>query len=129
MTAIQPARTSNMSVHDQSTVEPLMSELDRHLFNEGSHNEIYERLGAHFREIDGVSGVNFAVWAPNAKAINVVGDFNDWDGSRHAMRKLVPSGIWELFVPELSTGEIYKFQVTTRWGQQIEKSDPFGFLL
>ncbi len=118
---------ATMTTQDSYAFEPLLSDLDLHLFNEGNHYEIYERLGAHLREIDGVAGVNFAVWAPNAKSISLVGDFNDWDGRRHPMRKQIPSGVWELFVPGISTGEIYKFRVTDCFGQQCEKSDPFGF--
>ena len=116
-----------MTVHDPYAFEPLFSELDLHLFNEGNHDEIYERLGAHVREVNGVVGVNFAVWAPNAKAISLVGDFNDWEGSRNPLRKLVPSGIWEIFIPSMEVGAIYKFRVTDCHGQQIEKSDPYGF--
>ncbi|MCL4158930.1 UNVERIFIED_CONTAM: hypothetical protein GTU68_017293 [Idotea baltica] len=100
--------------------------MDLHLFNEGSHERIYEKLGAHLRTIEGVSGVNFAVWAPNAKAISVVGDFNQWDRRQHPMRKRVPSGVWELFVPNLGEGEVYKFCVTDRWDNEVEKSDPYG---
>ena len=118
---------STMSVHDPYAFPPLLSELDLHLFNEGNHYEIHKKLGAHVREINGVKGVNFAVWAPNAKSISVVGNFNEWDGRRHPMGKQIPSGIWELFLPELGPGEIYKFRVTDCHGQQIEKSDPFGF--
>lgn len=116
-----------MTVHDPYAFEPYLSDLDLHLFNEGSHFEIYDRLGAHRREINGITGVNFAVWAPNAKAISVVGDFNEWDGRRHPMRKRVPSGIWEIFIPDVKVGEIYKFRVTNSYGQQVEKADPFGF--
>ncbi|MDG1875126.1 MAG: 1,4-alpha-glucan branching protein GlgB [Mariniblastus sp.] len=116
-----------MSVHDPYAFEPFLSDLDLHLFNEGNHDEIYKRLGAHRRQINGVDGVNFAVWAPNAESIALVGDFNAWDSRRHPMRKRVPSGVWELFVPDLAVGEIYKFRVTDFYGQQIEKSDPFGF--
>ena len=118
---------TTMSVHDPYAFEPMLSDLDLHLFNEGNHYEIYNRLGAHFREIDGVKGVNFAVWAPNAKGISLVGDFNSWDGRQHPMRKRIPSGVWELFVPGLKAGEIYKYRVTDCQGQQIEKTDPFGF--
>lgn len=116
-----------MTVHDPYAFEPLLSDLDLHLFNEGNHFEIYERLGAHPREINGIVGINFAVWAPNAKAISVVGNFNEWEGRRHPLRKRTPSGIWELFVPDIDVGEIYKFRVTNCYGQQVEKSDPFGF--
>jgi 1,4-alpha-glucan branching enzyme len=118
---------ATMTTQDSYAFEPLLSDLDLHLFNEGNHYEIYEKLGAHQREIDGITGINFAVWAPNASAISVVGDFNDWDGRKHPMRKLIPSGVWELFVPDLPLGEIYKFRVTDCHGHQVEKSDPYGF--
>lgn len=118
---------TTMTEHDPYAFPPYLSDEDLYLFNEGNHYEIYEKLGAHVREINGVTGVNFAVWAPNARAISLVGDFNDWDGRRHPMRKRIPSGIWELFLPDLKPGEIYKFRVTDCYGQQIEKSDPFGF--
>ncbi|QEG22608.1 1,4-alpha-glucan branching protein GlgB [Mariniblastus fucicola] len=116
-----------MSIHDPYAFEPLLSDLDLHLFNEGTHFKIYERLGAHPREIDGIHGINFAVWAPNAQGVSVIGDFNEWDGRRHAMRKQIPSGIWEIFVPELGVDEVYKFRVTDCHGTQVEKSDPFGY--
>ncbi|MEL7496391.1 MAG: 1,4-alpha-glucan branching protein GlgB [Planctomycetota bacterium] len=116
-----------MTVHDPYAFEPLLTDLDLHLFNEGNHDRIYERLGAHRRTIDGVTGVNFAVWAPNAKSISVVGDFNEWDERRHPMRKRIPSGIWELFVPDISDGEIYKFKLVNCFDQAVEKSDPYGF--
>ena len=88
---------NKMSIHDPYAFEPLFSDLDLHLFNEGTHFRIYERLGAHLREIDGVKGVNFAVWAPNAEGLSVIGDFNGWDDRRHPMKKLIPSGVWENF--------------------------------
>jgi len=100
---------NTMSIRDPYAFEPLLTDMDLHLFNEGTHLEIYERLGAHRRTIDGVTGINFAVWAPNAQGICVTGDFNDWDKTSHPMKKRVPSGIWELFVPELGENEIYKF--------------------
>ena len=118
---------NTMTVHDPYAFEPLLTDMDLHLFNEGSHTDIYERLGAHEREINGVHGINFAVWAPNAQAISVVGGFNDWDGRRHPMHKMIPSGIWEIFIPDCKVGEIYKFRVTDCYGQQIEKADPYGF--
>ncbi len=116
-----------MSVHDPYAFEPMLTDLDLHLFNEGNHYEIYDRLGAHARVCDGVSGTNFAVWAPNAQSISIVGDFNQWDDLRNPMRKRIPSGIWELFVPGIEPGEIYKFRITDSNGHQIEKADPFGF--
>jgi 1,4-alpha-glucan branching enzyme len=105
---------------------PVISEFDRHLFNEGSHQEIYEKLGAHLTEIDGIKGVHFAVWAPNAKAASVFGDFNGWDSRRHQMRVLGSSGIWEIFIPGLSEGDVYKFAIKDQNNTILEKADPYA---
>ena len=113
------------TMHDPYAFPPMIGDLDFYLFGEGKHYEIYNRLGAQVRTIDGVTGVNFAVWAPNAKGVSVVGDFNGWDGRRHPLQKHIPAGIWELFVPGLATGEIYKFRVVTESGS-VDKTDPFG---
>ena len=102
------------------------SDYDCHLLGEGTHWGIYQLLGAHLETVDGVEGVHFGVWAPNADSVQVVGDFNAWTGSAHEMRKLIPSGIWELFIPEASEGEAYKFRLQSG-GNTLEKSDPFGF--
>jgi 1,4-alpha-glucan branching enzyme len=118
---------ATMTKHDPYDFEPYLSDMDLHLFNEGNHFDIYEKLGAHQRTIDGVEGINFAVWAPNAQSISLVGDFNHWDGRQHPMRKRIPSGVWEIFVPGLEVDSLYKFRVVDAHGQQIEKSDPFGF--
>lgn len=115
------------TMHDPYSFAPLMTEFDLYLFGEGSNVNIYEKMGAHVREIDGVRGVNFAVWAPNASAVSLVGDFNHWDGRSHPMRKLIPSGVWELFVPETAAGVKYKFRVKTATGEVMDKTDPFGF--
>jgi 1,4-alpha-glucan branching enzyme len=114
-------------MQDPYAVAPLMTDFDRYLFGEGRNWNIYRRLGAHCRTVNGEVGVNFAVWAPNAQSIQVVGDFNFWDGRQHAMRKQVPSGIWELFIPAAKVGQKYKFRIRTLDGQTIDKSDPFGF--
>lgn len=114
-------------MHDPYAVEPFLTDFDRFLFGEGRHWHLYNKMGAHCRTIDGVSGVNFAVWAPNAQNIQIVGDFNGWDGRQHLMRKHIPAGIWELFVPNIGVGEKYKFRLRTSYGQIIDKSDPFGF--
>ncbi len=106
---------------------PVISEYDRHLFNEGSHQEAYEKLGAHIINIDGVNGVHFAVWAPNARAASVIGDFNGWDTRRHQMRVLGQSGIWEIFIPGISEGDIYKFAIKTKDGSVFFKADPFAY--
>ncbi|NEO61190.1 MAG: 1,4-alpha-glucan branching enzyme, partial [Moorea sp. SIO4G2] len=103
-----------------------LTEFDLHLFAEGNHHRIYQKLGAHPTEIDGVEGVYFAVWAPNARNVSVIGDFNDWDGRQHQMRKGA-TGIWELFIPELGVGESYKYEIKNSEGHIYEKSDPYGF--
>ncbi|MBI5686747.1 MAG: 1,4-alpha-glucan branching protein GlgB [Verrucomicrobia bacterium] len=106
---------------------PILGELDLHLFNEGNHLRLWEKLGAHVMTVDGVSGVHFAVWAPNARRVSVVGDFNGWDGRWHPMRALGASGVWELFVPGLKAGEKYKFEIKTHDGLLRLKTDPLAF--
>jgi len=115
------------TMHDPYAFPPLLTDYDLYLYGEGRLWRSYERLGAQLRTIDGVKGVNFAVWAPNAESVSVIGNFNSWQAGRHAMRKHIPSGIWELFIPGLSTGELYKFAVKNRGGHIVEKTDPFGF--
>ncbi|MDA7662595.1 1,4-alpha-glucan branching enzyme, partial [Pirellulaceae bacterium] len=115
------------TMHDPYAFDTFFTDLDLHLFGEGNNLRIYDKLGAQSRTINGVTGVNFAVWAPNAKSVSVVGDFNEWDGRTHAMNKLVPSGIWELFVPELPSGTLYKFRVRDANGCFVDKTDPYGF--
>jgi 1,4-alpha-glucan branching enzyme len=115
------------TIHDPYAFEPLLSEYDLYLHGEGSHWKAYEKFGAQLRTVDDVTGVNFAVWAPNAQAVSVVGDFNHWDGRRHPMKKHIPGGIWELFIPEIGPGEKYKYRIKTQWGEIVEKSDPYGF--
>lgn len=105
---------------------PYMTEFDIHLFAEGNHHRIYEKLGAHLTEMNGVEGVYFAVWAPNARNVSVLGDFNYWDGRKHQMRK-IGNGIWDLFIPELGAGAHYKFEIKNQAGHIYEKSDPYGF--
>ena len=90
-----------------------MGEMDLHLFAEGNHLEIYEKFGAHLRTIGGDAGVYFAVWAPNAQRVSVVGDFNGWDGRANPMRRLLGSGVWELFLPGVGEGAHYKFEIRT----------------
>ncbi|MGE5327148.1 MAG: 1,4-alpha-glucan branching protein GlgB [Deltaproteobacteria bacterium] len=107
---------------------PVLSDFDLHLMGEGTHYKKYERLGAHLTEAEGVRGVAFAVWAPNAKRVSVVGNFNHWDGRRHPMRVRGGSGIWELFVPGLAEGEVYKFEVKSHHnGHLATKADPYAF--
>lgn len=106
---------------------PVLGELDIWLLSEGTHYRPYEKLGAHPVEIEGVAGVNFAVWAPNARRVSVVGGFNGWDGRRHVMRKRGASGIWEIFIPGLPAGELYKFEIRSHAGERLLKADPFAF--
>ena len=107
---------------------PVLSDFDLHLLGEGTHYKNYERLGAHVREHQGFHGVHFAVWAPNAGRVSVVGNFNHWDGRRHPLRSCGAGGIWEIFVPDLVQGEVYKFEVKSRvGGYLVEKADPYGF--
>jgi 1,4-alpha-glucan branching enzyme len=105
----------------------VLSEYDLYLFGEGKHTRIYDKLGAHPMTLDGVAGVHFAVWAPNANGISVVGDFNNWDGSRHRLQLHGMTGVWEMFVPEAHVGNRYKLEVHPRTGGYFLKSDPYGF--
>jgi 1,4-alpha-glucan branching enzyme len=115
------------TLHDPYAFLPTLGELDLHLAAEGRHEELYEKLGAHVREVDGVVGVGFAVWAPSARSVSVVGDFNGWDGRLHPMRSLGPSGIWELFVPDVGPGARYKYELRTQRGELLLKADPVAF--
>lgn len=115
-----------VTMHDPYAFPPMLGEMDLHLFGEGRHHEIYNRLGAHLRTVDGTVGVNFAVWAPNASSVSLIGDFNGWDGRAHAMQKHVANGIWELFVPAMKPGDKYKFRVVGNEGT-VDKTDPYGF--
>jgi 1,4-alpha-glucan branching enzyme len=110
---------------DPYSFPPLLTDFDLHLIREGTHYNKYEKLGAHIKKVDGVKGVHFAVWAPNAGGVSVIGEFNRWDGRRHPMR-MRSGGVWELFAPGLGEGELYKFEIRSRGGVYI-KTDPYGF--
>jgi 1,4-alpha-glucan branching enzyme len=126
MIAAQDEFGHKWSFHDPYTFGPQLSDFDLHLIGEGTHYEKYRRLGAHLHSVDAVEGVLFALWAPNAKAASVTGDFNHWDGRSHLMRSRGASGVWELFVPGLAQGDVYKYQIHTSEGT-VDKADPFGF--
>ena len=107
-------------------LEHRISELDTYLFAKGTHYEIYEKMGAHLAEEDGKAGTYFSVWAPNARCVSVVGDFNNWDRSAHPMQPVQQSGIWDIFVPGVKAGDLYKFAVETSQGYTVLKADPYG---
>jgi 1,4-alpha-glucan branching enzyme len=130
--AIQPYRLEVsvgervVEVEDPYRFLPTVGELDQHLIAQGRHQRLWERLGAHAVTLDGVAGTAFAVWAPNARSVRVVGDFNGWDGRMHPMRVLGSSGIWELFVPGVGAGAKYKYEVLGADGALVLKADPLA---
>jgi 1,4-alpha-glucan branching enzyme len=105
---------------------PTLSETDLHLIAEGRHEQLWKALGAHPRLVDGVAGTAFAVWAPNASGVRLIGDFNGWNGAAHPMRSLGASGVWELFVPGIGDGARYKFEIATHDGRMLQKADPLA---
>lgn len=117
-----------VDLDDPYAFGPLLSDFDLHLIGEGNHYRTYEKLGAHLREVDSVRGVHFAVWAPNAERVSVIGNFNNWDGRVYPMRQHPVQGIWEIFLPGLGEGEVYKYEVRSRFhGYVVNKADPYGF--
>ncbi len=125
---VKYAGEARREIYDPYGFPPLLTDFDVYLMGEGTHYTQYEKLGAHVREIGGVTGVHFAVWAPNALRVSVVGDFNRWDGRTHALRPRDGSGLWELFVPEAALGAIYKYEIRPRDSAlPILKADPFAF--
>ncbi|HEU4709918.1 MAG TPA: 1,4-alpha-glucan branching protein GlgB [Pyrinomonadaceae bacterium] len=120
----QDGRTD--TIRDPYSFPATLGELDLHLFAEGKHEQIYSKLGAHVRRIGQVTGVEFAVWAPQAAGVSVVGDFNNWDGRIHQMRMLYGSGVWALFIPHLPPGMLYKFEIHRRGSLPFLKADPYA---
>ena len=121
-------RSASWELVDPYSFPPYLGATDDHLLVEGTHRRLFERLGAQIVEHCGVAGVNFAVWAPNASRVSVVGDFNAWDGRRHQMRRRVDSGIWEIFAPGIGEGAVYKYEIVAADGRLLPlKADPFGF--
>lgn len=117
----------NVSTHfDPYCFPPQIDDFDLHLFKQGTHWHAYRFLGAHPIQVDGVEGVLFAVWAPNADRVSVIGDFNHWDGRVHPMRCLCGTGVWELFLPGVKDGSLYRFELRTRSGNVLIKNDPYG---
>lgn len=114
------------TIRDPYSFSPTLGELDLHLFAEGKHEQIYNKLGAHVTKLGGVTGVAFAVWAPQASGVSVVGDFNNWDGRIHRLRMLHGSGVWELFIPGLAAGMLYKFEIHGAGSLPFLKADPYA---
>lgn len=123
---IEGFEDNTWTTYDPYSFEPGIGEQDIYLFNQGTHYNIYEKLGANPATLNGVDGVLFGVWAPNARRVSVIGNFNNWDGRRHQMRLLSNSGIWEIFIPGLTDCDQYKYEIKTTAGNVIEKTDPYG---
>lgn len=112
---------------DPYAFPPLLGEVDLYLFGQGEHYQLYNKLGAQIREVNGTTGVNFAVWAPAARQVQVIGSFNDWDGRRSLLNKHATNGVWEVFIPGAKAGDHYKFRLTDVHGRIQDKCDPYGF--
>jgi 1,4-alpha-glucan branching enzyme len=123
---ITDQRGKKRQTRDPYSFLPTLGETDLYLFGKGDERRIYEKLGAQLRVIDGVAGASFAVWAPNAQRISVVGEFNGWDGRCHPMRLLGPSGVWEIFIPGIREGALYKYEIKDTHGGLVLKTDPYG---
>ncbi|HEV3139424.1 MAG TPA: hypothetical protein VGY57_02850, partial [Vicinamibacterales bacterium] len=115
-----------LEIDDPYRYGRVLTDFDLHLLGEGTQLRAFDKLGAHRIRAGSTVGIHFAVWAPNADRVSVVGDFNGWDGRVHPMRLLSPSGIWEIFIPDLPDGERYKYEIRTAHGEILKKTDPFG---
>src|ERR1700730_18201761 len=115
--------------NNEQDIPSLLSDYDLYLFGQGKHYQIYEKMGAHLRIFNGVTGVNFAVWAPNALSVSVIGDFNNWNRNTNLMhRRHNDLGVWECFVPGVVAGSLYKFAIYSRYNSYtVDKTDPYGF--
>ncbi len=123
---VEKSNSEIRQFYDPYSFLPTLSQQDLYLFNEGTEHRVYQKLGAHVRVVDGVPGVSFAVWAPNAMRVSVVGDFNHWDGRYFPMRPLGNSGVWEIFIPGLQQGLLYKYEIVPKRGAMRLKTDPYG---
>jgi 1,4-alpha-glucan branching enzyme len=121
------AAGANFTTHDPFAFDPVLTDFDQYLLGEGRHKELWRVLGAHVIKHQGVDGVHFAVWAPNARRVSVVGEFNAWDGRRHPMRPAGQTGVWEVFLPQVGEGNLYKFELVGADRQIALKADPVGF--
>jgi 1,4-alpha-glucan branching enzyme len=125
---VTDAQGQRRATRDPYSFLPTLGESDLYLFNQGKEYRIYDKLGAQLRVLDGVPGVSFAVWAPNAQRVSVVGPFNQWNGQAHPLRLLGASGVWEIFIPGLGEGALYKYEIKDAHGNVVLKTDPYGFL-
>lgn len=117
----------NTTENESYSFPQAITDYDLHLFNEGNHHKIFEKLGAHIMTLNGKNGTHFAVWAPSAKSVSVVGNFNNWDGRSHPMLLLANSGVWELFIPGICSGDMYKYEIKTPSNELLVKADPYAF--
>jgi 1,4-alpha-glucan branching enzyme len=125
---VQPYHGEEYELHDPYAFGPLISDYDLQLWGEGAHRKAYEWMGSHTREVNGVTGTHFVVSAPSAQRVSVVGTFNNWDGRVHPMRKLHDQGLWELFIPHVTTGDLYKYEVKPQTDEPVlTKADPYAF--
>jgi 1,4-alpha-glucan branching enzyme len=122
------SNSKNITKRTTLTEPTILTDFDTYLMGEGSHERTYEKMGAQLVEIDGQPGVHFAVWAPNASQVYLMGDFNSWNGESHPLASS-NSGIWTLFVPELTEYAVYKYRVVSQSGESYEKADPYGFAM
>src|SRR5438477_3838536 len=129
MSTLQPDNAPEGTSTIDSNIPSIFSDFGLYLFGQGKHYRIYEKMGAHPRTVNGVTGVNFAVWAPHALAVSVVGDFNGWNRSANLMhRRHNDLGVWECFVPGVQAGTLYKFAIYSRYNHYtVDKTDPYGF--
>ena len=123
---IQYGENDVVETADPYSYEPTMTDFDCYIFGEGKNYKIFDKMGAHVQCIGGVTGTRFVLWAPDARSVSVVGSFNNWDGRLHTMRLLKNSGIYELFIPGVGEGAVYKYQITSRSGELMYKTDPYG---
>ncbi len=119
--------SKNGHINEEEKPSQYITDFDLYLFNEGSHHKIYEKLGAHPHTVNGREGIHFAVWAPSAKSVSLVCNYNYWDGRSHPMQQIGSTGVWSVFIPDIATGEMYKYEIKTRSGELLLKADPYAF--
>lgn len=117
----------NMNDHKPDSLSPFITDFDLHLFNEGTHHKVFEKLGAHLMTKDGIKGTHFAVWAPSAVSVSVICNYNYWNGACHPMSLVGSTGVWTLFIPDIGPGEMYKYEIRTQSGDYLKKADPYAF--